>query len=390
MRRWSAALVGAALMVAGAGPPAPAQPRGPAPEWTQQGYGPGNTSYNPAESRLNAATVGRLHQRWTATTPATADLCNLQSAPLAAGGRLFTTDPSGVASFAATTGRRLWHWQLPHLDPTRKNQEHFGVLAVAGRLVIALTNPCEYGPGQSAYLTGLDAATGRPKWRVPLDQYTTVLVIDRGVAAVGNWGGFAHGPQSTTGYRVTDGARLWSTTGYRLTYPVSAGGRLLLSRADDKASRAVTISDGRTLWEKPRAWTPQAGGPDRFLVSTAGDGVTAVDAATGNLQWSTRHDGAIAYDGRVVYLTYHRAVEAFDAKTGRLLRTLPLGRRGGSQPVRAGGLIYVTVDAYHAMEILDPVTGKHVSAPVIPGGPPVIVNGWLYTSDGQTLRAYAP
>jgi outer membrane protein assembly factor BamB len=224
-----------------------------------------------------------------------------------------------------------------------------------------------------------------------MDQYTNIMVIDKGVAAVGNWGGFTDAPQTTTGYRVTDGARLWGTTGYRLNSPVSAGGRLLLSRADNQAARAVAITTGRVLWNAAKPWSPQAASPagDRFLVTTAQDGVTAVDAATGRPQWTTNHDGALADDGRTVYLTYHRAVEAFDARTGRLLRTMPLGPRGGTHPVRAGGLLYVTVSSYHALEIISPLTGEHVGAPVIRGGPPVIVNGWLYTTDGETLHAFS-
>ena len=395
MRRWMWTAVTVLVVLSVVSGPtelAEAGPVTPAAEWTQEGYGPGNTSYNPDESTINATSIGRLRQRWTVTTPHTADLCNSQSPPLVKAGRLYTTDPTGIVSYAATTGRRLWHWTLPHIDPTRKNQEHFGVLAAAGNLLVALTNPCEYGVGQSAYLTGLDAATGRQRWRVRMDQYTNIMVVDKGVAAVGNWGGFDGGPHTTTGYRVTDGARLWSTTGYRLNFPVSAGGRLLLSRADDKAARAVSILNGRSLWNTAKPWSPQAASPagDRFLVSTAGDGVTSVDAATGRPQWTTGHHGAIADDGRTVYLTYHRAVEAFDARTGRLLRTMPLGKRGGTRPVRAGGLIYLTVTAYNAMEILSPLTGKHVGAPAIRGGPPVIVNGWLYTTDGETLHAYAP
>jgi len=388
---WTAVTVLAALSVV-TGPTELAAAFVPVTEWTQEGYGPGNTNYNPDESTLNAASIGRLKQRWTATTPHTPDLCNSQSPPLATGGRLYTTAPTGVVSYAATTGRRLWHWTMPHLDPTRRNQEHFGVLAAAGHLLVALTNPCEYGAGQSAYLTGLAAATGRQRWRVPMDQYTNIMVIDKGVAAVGNWGGFTDGPQTTTGYRVADGARLWTVTGYRLNSPVSAGGRLLLSRADDKAARAVSITTGRSLWNTTQPWSPQAASPagDRFLVSTDSDGVTSVDAATGRPQWTTRHDGAIADDGRTVYLTYHRAVEAFDARTGRLLRTMPLGKRGGTHPVRAGGLLYLTVTGDNAMEIINPLTGKHVGAPVVRGGPPVIVNGWLYTTNGETLRAYAP
>jgi outer membrane protein assembly factor BamB len=390
MRGWkrTAGLIFAGLLAV-SGPAAVASGQARAPEWTHGGYGPGNTYYNPHESKINVATVGKLKRRWTVTTPAPTEACTLQSPPLAAAGRLFTTDPTGVAAFAATTGTRLWHWTFPlgHL-------EKFGELALSGGLVVALTNSCDLGPGQFAYLTALDAGTGAQKWRVPVDQTTNIMTVDKGVAAVGAWGGIANDTQSAAGYRVSDGARLWRTTGYRLNFGVSAAGRLLLTRADGKAARAVSITTGKTLWSTPKAWSPQAASPagDRFLVTTDGEGTTSVNAATGAVQWTIKHNGALADDGRRIYLTYSRIVETYDAATGRKLRITNLASHGG-QPVRAGGLLYLTVDAFNPIAILDPKTGKTVAAypeMQILAQPPVIVNGWLYTTNGETLRAYAP
>ncbi len=366
----------------------------PTPSWAQQGHGPGHNFYNPDESVINAATVGRLKQRWSVTTPARPDTCTLQSPPLAAGGRLFITDPDGVTALTPATGKRLWHWTFPVRSPGR--QEHFGQLGLAGDRAIALTNPCDPTPatGKAAYLTALDTSTGAQRWRVTMNPFTNILVIDKGVAVVGNWGGFGNDPHTTTGYRVSDGAKLWQITGYRLDRPVAAGGRLLLRSADDKTARAVSSATGKPLWSTTKPWSPLAAAPDgsRFLVSTDGDGVTSVDAATGKAQWSTGHDGAVAHDGRHVFVPYHRAVETFDAITGRLVRVTPLAGRGG-QPVRAGGLLYLTVDDKKPIAILDARTGRTVAAypeMKILGQPPVIVNGWLYTTDGETLRAYAP
>jgi len=394
MRRWRRAV---GLILAGllaAEPAAAASGRAAAAEWTHPGYGPGNNHYNPNESRLNAGTITNLKRRWTVTTPADPDFCTLVGEPLASLGRLFTTDPTGISSYAPRTGRKLWHWTFPVLNPGRANREKFGELTVSGGLVIALTNPCESGAGQHAYLTAIDAATGVQKWRVTMDQYTTIMVVDKGVAAVGNWGGFADNPpQSATGYRVSDGAQLWRITDYSLNGGVSAGGRLLLGHAGDNATRAVSITTGKTLWSTAKAWSPRAASPagDRFLVSTDSTGMTSVDAATGAEQWSTRHGGGLAYDGRRIYVSYHRILETYDAATGRKLRITSLASHGG-QPVRAGGLLYVPVGG-HPMVVLDPNTGGTVASfPEIRGlgSSPVIVGGWLYTSDGENLRGYAP
>jgi outer membrane protein assembly factor BamB len=228
-----------------------------------------------------AATVGQLKRRWSVTTKATADLCTLNSPPLVANGRLFTTAPTGVAAYGATTGKRLWQWTFP------VRGERFGELVLGGGLLVALTTPCVDGPGQNAYLTALDPVTGARKWRLPLDRHTGTLVVDRGVAAVGD-------ARSTTGYRVSDGAQRWKVAGYRL------------------------------------------------------------------------------------------------AITGRKLQVTQLASHGG-QPVRAGDLLYLTVDSMNPIAILEPATGSTVAAypeMKLLAQPPVIVNGWLYTTDGETLRGY--
>ena len=349
------------------------------------GYDPGNTGYHADESKLNASTVGDLRLRWKVSVPSEQH-CNTVSTPDAAGGRLFTTAPDGVLALDPATGKRLWHWTFP--EPG----EHFGRLAVAGNQVITLTNPCEYGPGKRAYLTGLDAATGRQRWRVRLDQYTNILVVADGIAAVGNWGGFDESPVGTTAFRITDGTQVWSTTGYRLGAGVAAGSRVLLSNSKDQSARAVSLRTGRTLWETRKSWTPLAADPagTRFLVSTESDGTTSVDAATGAVQWTTKHDGGLADDGRNVYLSYHLGVEVRAARTGRIVRTLPLSARTSGDLVRAGGLLYLMSSGVKPMTALDPTTGKVIAMPPIKYGPPAIIDGRLYTSDGTSLRAYAP
>ena len=70
-------------------------------------------------------------------------------------------------------------------------------------------------------------------------------------------------------------------------------------------------------------------------------------------------------------------------------RTLP----GAAQrPVRAGGLLYVTVEG-HPMRILSPVTGGDVAGAGRFGtasGHAVVAGGRLYLTDGTTLRVYGP
>jgi outer membrane protein assembly factor BamB len=144
-------------------PAAAAPPAGVPGGWEQVGYGAGRTYYNPDESRLNAATVGGLQQRWTAATHSSS-LCAVGAAPVVSGGRLFTSDPGGIGAYDPATGARRWHVEME-----RTTVRH---LAVAdGKRTLWRTTQNWYavgsdpagkrfyidGPGLSA----IDAATGR-------------------------------------------------------------------------------------------------------------------------------------------------------------------------------------------------------------------------------------
>jgi outer membrane protein assembly factor BamB len=352
-----------------------------APGWTHDGYGPGNTSYDPYETRITASTVGGLRQRWTVETPGTGDWCNRQLPPLAGGGRVFLPDPDGVGAYGAATGERHWHWEFP-----RRDGEGFGVMAVAGSLVLVLTRPCGAAGESFSFLTALATQTGAVRWRNRLGRTHGILVVDQGVAVVGG-----DAADAVTAFRAADGAHLWRRTTSYLHSPVSNRGRLLLNRVGGGV-HAVAVTTGRTLWNRSRDWFPVSASPagDQLIMWNGGR-LVAVDAASGARRWSIRHSGRLAHDGRRIYLAYKRSIETYDAATGRKVRITHLPGRAG-QPVRAGGLLYATAGA-EPMLILDPDTGRrvatHVAGPVV-ADHPVVTGGWLYTTDGEVLRAYAP
>jgi outer membrane protein assembly factor BamB len=356
--------------------PAPAAVAG---DWNQAGYGPGTTFYNPDETRLNAATVGAVTQRWTRPTHSSSH-CEVGVDPVVAGGRVFTTDPGGVGAYDPATGALRWHVEL-HRTTVRS-------LAVADGRLIVLSSVCAVPTPYESHLTAYDPATGDQLWTVGLVKFSYDLRIDRGVVALdSNQDGLA----STIAYRVADGGYLWLRRGARGDGLVSAGGRLLLRTAS--GAEAVDITTGVTLWRTGRNWYAIGSDPDgrRFYID--GPGLSAVDASTGKMLWSiTSHAAGVTADGRHVYFTRDRSVECLDALTGRKLFAVHLPNPGG-RPVRAGGLLYTPSGAGSPMSIVDAATG----APPVPGSrvrgnrdhPPVIAGGRLFITDGDMLRGYA-
>src|SRR5688572_4236959 len=102
------AILAAALCLT-AVPAQAALPKPAQPSWNQDGYGPGNTGYNPAESVINAATIKKLKLRWTAKPGPGADGCQPKAVgPMVSGGRMFVLDSNTIGGYDVRTGKRLW------------------------------------------------------------------------------------------------------------------------------------------------------------------------------------------------------------------------------------------------------------------------------------------
>jgi outer membrane protein assembly factor BamB len=367
------------------------------PPWPQDGYGPGYTGWNPSETTVGAATIGKLRPAWAVDVAPTAAACPVtQVAPLVAGGRMFVLDRStnGVAAFDAATGAELWRYHDEYLRAVR--------LAVWEGTVVVVDGPCD-PVTEMHWTTGLDAATGARRWRrVSLWQATT-LVVDKGIAVVG---GRCHGCISDQGYgtdgiRVSDGEQAWYRGFLMPTGNVSAGGRILLRAAADDPFpgvpvprwTAVDITTGKRIWHTgitvsgTRAADPAG---KHFYLGDA-KGMRAVDAATGRAIWRTS-DGAVrsvAADGSRVYASLAGEVRAYSPVTGKSLWSRKVTVPG--RLIRAKDLLYVQAGA--TVAILNPATGATVtlSAPFRPMSDHVVVaGGRLYVTDGSSVRAYVP
>lgn len=353
--------------------------------WTQDGFGPGNTGYNPSESRVNAASVGTLRQRWSTTLADGQEGCTSRWPPLVANGRLFVIEGAGVTALDAATGRRLWR-NAGVLD-SLLNQR----LTVIGGLVLVAGYSCYSNSDPTGHLYALDARTGKQLWHVMQDVAVEDLVADddtiitSGECAICDF-------STVIAYRTKDGVEVWRHDGELLAGEVMSNDRILLKPRIGSGVTAVTTRTGVPLWQSPHDWDALAADPagERLYVTDTAGALTALNASTGTTAWTIpAAAGTLATDGRRVYVA-RAGVTTYSATDGRRLWHRTVAEPG--RPIRAGGLLYVT-DAGRPLAILSPVTGMTVSA-----GIPyrtavdhvVVAGGRLYTHDGTAVRAYAP
>lgn len=374
-------LVGSLVATTGASP-ATAAPA--SVSWAQEGYGPGNTGYNPRERVITAATVGRLDYRWSILSPVVPRSCPRQAPPVVAGGRLFLADQRGFGAYSAGTGRRIWRHGFS--DP---GDAVTPTLAVVGNILLVASSSCASVSDPDGDLTAYDAATGVVRWSRHRDAPMYRMVVDGDVIAVG---GADAGADVVSAYRLGDGAELWNRDGARLTAGVSARGRLLLTRADHSGTDAVSIATGAVRWSTTKEWSPVAADltGQRFFVTDPAGALLAVDAATGAVRWTaTGAGGAVAVTADRVYAANGEHLVALRADNGGPVWDQDMYGTVG-RPIVAGSILYVTVgDRY--LEILDPGTGETVVydwqiVDVVDHA--VVVDGRLYVTSGRVLDTY--
>jgi outer membrane protein assembly factor BamB len=350
--------------------------------WRADGYGPQNGGFNPVETEINTSTVDELAYRWSIVSPVFRGSCSRQSPPVVANNRIFVTDQTGIAAYNAKTGKQLWTYRFRD-----SFDEVTPVLTVAGNRLLAAFNGCISQSDPDGQLVAFNVADGTQLWSKRRDAPMYVKVIDKDVAVVAGEDVFE---PVVTGYRVSDGAELWSHIG-RLHQPVSANGRVLVEQEDFTGSDLLDIRTGAVLWTSPTRWAVQAagqaGGP-LYATGPAGE-LARINVETGAVAWSVPGAGGkLAVDGPRLYVAQGTDLVARDSATGAVIWTTPYFSTLG-KPVVAGGVVYATVDG-RFMEPLNAATGAVLDDFTYQGvvGHPVIVNGWLYVTNGRVLDAF--
>ncbi|GAA2846171.1 hypothetical protein Acy02nite_48010 [Actinoplanes cyaneus] len=359
----------------------------PAPaSWGQDGYGPGNTRYNPAESVINAGSVARLRLRWTVEPAPDRPGCeSVQVAPRAVDDRVVLLEGGGVAARSATTGKRLW-------INTGFGRVTAGPVVTGGLVLVAGTS-CESNSDYDGSLVALDVRTGAQRWRRTGEWTIDAVVADAGVIVTSGYCRTCEAGHGVNTYRLNDGTPLWTHREEELAGQVSAGGTILLRRtAGDAETWAGRIGTGTTIWGNDLGPVAVAANPDgtQFYLRDS-TGLCARAAADGRQLWQApKEAGDLAADGRRVYVASAGRVNTYDAGTGRLLWTRAVD--SPREPVRAGGLLYV-LSGKGNLVLLSPVDGRPVGSKVTFTGLTTHVvpaGGRLLTTHRRAVRSYAP
>jgi outer membrane protein assembly factor BamB len=254
-RGWRAAAVGllavtVATMLA-ATPSASAAAASGSTAWRFDGYSIANNGFNPNETVITTTTVAGLHNAWSVSTPAPTG-CAIQGHPVVSDGRLFLSDPGGIAAYDAVTGAQLWRRDFGDGPDTDT------VVAVVDNRLFVAASTCFSASDPDGVLRVLGTASGALRWQVRRDAPMYTLVVDRDTVIVS--GSAAADGSDTTAYRVTNGKVRWDRPGTLMHHSVSAAGRLLLENDNTGGSIAVDTVTGAQLWSTTTSYDALAAG----------------------------------------------------------------------------------------------------------------------------------
>ncbi len=330
--------------------PAPPAAAAAPDEWGQRAGHATGDRFNPGETRLTPATVGRLAPGWS--VPLAEATCADPSEPLVGARNLVVAASYRISAFDAGSGTLRWRTA----DAGRRD---IRLVAVGGGEVLAQFLDCR---SRKAFLTALDERTGKVRWTRAITDLMYAPLVRDGVLVGGLWDP-ALGGYGMRAYRIKDGALLWARAGsvrgdvmssvvvtgdaaldvvtgkpvWRLdagcNTPIGAspdGGRFSMHCGDSRGIRVLRASDGRVEATFP-SYGPVTGfaTDGRRVYTQAGDSVLALDARDGRHLWSANYAGdpplTFAVAGGVLYgwRGNGKAVAALASATGRPIKLSP-------------------------------------------------------------------
>lgn len=365
-------------------------------DWTHRNGGPTHTITHPALSRS-------LTHQWSASIGAgDSRKYRITADPVVAGGRIFTLDARALVMAHSTSGDSLWRYDAtPASD--KEGDASGGGLAVADGTLYVTTGfgtlvALDAVTGAERWVQRLDASgagaptvrdgivyvsardsrawavntqTGRILWQLPGAPTGSVMVGGAAPAVTDKFAIFPFGSGELVAAFRKGGVRLWgaAVSGQRKgrVYagvsditgdPVVVGDVIY---AGNQSGRAVALD----LGSGERIWTATEGayspvwpvGGSVFLVSDQGE-LVRLDAETGARIWGvelpyfvkdkakrrkavTGNYGPVLAGGRLIVASSDGTVRSFDPETGALVSTVDLPGGATTNPVVAGGTLYL-------------------------------------------------
>jgi alcohol dehydrogenase (cytochrome c) len=295
-------------------------------DWGHYGGTPFAWRYSALE-QVNTANVGRLVPAWIFQTGDTAD--GLISTPLVVDGVMYVVTPRDwVYALEAATGKLVWEYRYPKPETMLAGgfavQQSRGVAIAANRVYLGTNDN---------YLVALDRATGKPVWKVNVDDVkqcgcsiSAAPLVAGDKVIVGGTGGDSAHRGYLTAYDARTGRFAWRW--YVIPGPGEpghetwagdtwkfGGGAPWMTGSYDAALGLVYWGTGNAGGDFVN--TDRAAGVDKSKdtnLYTAS--VVALDVATGKLRWHRQEVPADVWDFDAAYevVLFDRPVRGVERK----------------------------------------------------------------------------
>lgn len=312
--------------------------------WAQFGFDSGHTGYNPRETSVSPANVATLVPGWTTNIPKGYAVYSQQA--VGDGNVYITSQACYMNAFALDTGALIWSYNVCLISNN----------GAIGYSTPTLAQGTVYVAGDG-YLWAWNDQTGALLWKTALPisggfGMGSYVTYADGMVFTLDDAGVAHALDAMTG------APLWNSSSHPGTCANStaiAGGAVYLYI--NGTVIALNESTGAQLWstalpsQSCAVGTTVANG-QVYVINTNTvqqlDTLYALNASTGATTWSVTVPSfgagapAPTVANGIVYLkTYQSASKAYNALTGALLWSSPLGVANWTIPVVANGVLYV-------------------------------------------------
>jgi outer membrane protein assembly factor BamB len=281
------------------------------------------------------------------------------SSPITDGQRVYAWFGTGQLVALDMAGKVVWSRHLGReYAPFDINWGHSSSPALFNGTLIL---PCYHQP--TAYLLGVDAASGKTRWRVErgkeINSYSTPLVVQSAAGPEL----IVNSSEGMSGHNPSTGQLLWhiqETNRFPIPMPVVHGGTIYTSRGYRSGPYMAIRPGGKGDVSKSHVlWKIDTGAPyvsslvyyDGLLYMAGDVGVlSAIDAATGQRIWQERTGGVftaspVAADGKIYMLSEDGETIILAAgKAPRVLARNRLTARQLASPAIAGGRLFIRTD----------------------------------------------
>ncbi len=289
------------------------------------------------------------------------DKHNLASAsPITDGQRIYAWFGTGQTIALDMTGKVIWSRHLGReYAPFDINWGHSSSPVLYNGTLILV---CYHQP--TAYLLGVDAASGKTRWRVErgkdINSYSTPIVVPTSNTAEV----VVNSSEGVSGHSATTGALLWhfqESNRFPIPMPLFYDGTIYTSRGYRSGPYMAIRPGGKGDVAKSHVlWRADTGAPYvsslvyyNGLLYMAGDvGVlSAIDAKTGLRVWQERTGGVftaspVAADGKIYMLSEDgQTIVLAAGATPRVLARNKLDTRQLASPAVSGGRLFIRTDA---------------------------------------------